>query len=301
MAAIGIDLGGTNIKAVMIDEKGNILHETRCSTNDNTQNNWKQNVADTLNTLLQKTDHTAIPIGLSAPGLAGNNNDCIVLMPGRLQGLEHFIWSDYLNKPTWVLNDAHAALIAEASFGAGKGHKNIIMLTLGTGVGGGIMINGELHQGLLNRAGHMGHVMLNADSDAWDVTNMPASLEDAIGECTIERRSFGKFTSTYDLLQAYKKGDALATYTWLHSVKKLAISLCAFINIVSPDVIILGGGIARAGKDLLEPLAEFMNIFEWHHSGTRTPVIQAVFDEYSGAVGAAGFALHKTLQHKIHS
>lgn len=301
MPAIGIDLGGTNIKAVLIDDKGNILHEMRCPTNDNTENDWKHNIAGLLHQLKQKTNDAAIPVGLSAPGLAGNSNDCIVLMPGRLQGLEHFIWSDYLNTPTWVLNDAHAALIAEASFGAGSAYKNIILLTLGTGVGGGIMINGELHQGLLNRAGHMGHVMLNADSDAWDVTNMPASLEEAIGECTIERRSFGKFTSTYDLLQAYKKGDKLATYTWLHSVKKLAVSLCAFINIVSPDVIILGGGIARAGKDLFDPLAEFMNIFEWHHSGTRTPVIQAVFDEYSGAVGAAGFALHKTLQHKNNS
>ena len=293
--AIGIDLGGTNIKGVLVDETGRILDTQQLQTNEKNELNWKNAVADILKTLQQKAGSSTLPVGLSAPGLAGKNNDCIVLMPGRLAGIENFIWQNHLNTTTWVLNDAHAALMAEASFGAGNGYKNIVMLTLGTGVGGGVLINGELHQGLLSRAGHFGHVMLNADSDFRDVTNMPASLEDAIGDCTIQQRSFGKFASTYDLLQAYKNGDTLATYIWLQSVKKLAIALCAFINIVSPDIIILGGGIAHAGKNLFEPLKEFMNIFEWHHSGVRTPVVQAMFDEYSGAAGAAGFALHKSL------
>lgn len=292
--AIGIDLGATNIKAVLVDETGRILETMQLHTNEKEEKSWKQGIAHILQTFRQKATLPVLPVGLSAPGLADKDNSCIVLMPGRLEGLENFIWKNYLNTPTWVLNDAHAALMAEASFGAGKGYRNIIMLTLGTGVGGGVIINGELHQGLLSRAGHLGHVMLNADSDARDVTNMPASLEDAIGDCTISQRSFGKFSSTYNLLQAYKKGDILATYTWLQSIKKLAISLSAFINIISPDIIIIGGGIAHAGKDLFEPLNEFMNIFEWYHSGVRTPVVQAMFDEYSGAAGAAGFALHKS-------
>lgn len=292
--AIGIDLGGTNIKGVLVDETGTVLETIQLQTNDKQEAGWKKGVADILKALQQKAGSATLPVGLSAPGLAGHDNSCIVLMPGRLEGLENFIWKDFLHTPVWVLNDAHAALMAEAAFGAGKDHKNIIMLTLGTGVGGGVMINGELHQGLLSRAGHFGHVMVNADSHLRDVTNMPGSLEDAIGDCTVEQRSFGKFSSTYDLLQAYKKGDTLATYIWLQSVKKLAISLSAFINIVSPDIIILGGGIAHAGKDLFEPLAAFMDIFEWHHSGVRTPIAQAMFDEYSGAAGAAGFALYKS-------
>ena len=297
MQSIGIDMGGTNIKGVLINETGAILHEIQCQTNEKEEVYWKGVIADMLHSLQQKSAGKNTPVGLSAPGLAGSNNDCIKLMPGRLKGLENFVWTDYLKTQTWVLNDAHAALMAEAKFGAGKGLNHVILLTLGTGVGGGIMINGELHQGLLNRAGHMGHVMLNADSDGCDVTNMPASLEDAIGNCTIEKRSFGKFSSTYELVSAYEEGDTFATYVWLHSVKRLAVALCSFINIVSPDIIILGGGIAHAGDDLFRPLDGFMNIFEWHHSGVRTPVVQAVFDEYSGAVGAASFALHKSLPH----
>ena len=254
MQSIGIDMGGTNIKGVLINDKGDILHEIQCKTKEKEAVYWKGAIADMLHSLQQKSSGKNAPVGLSAPGLAGSNNDCIKLMPGRLEGLENFVWADYLKTQTWVLNDAHAALMAEAKFGAGKGCGNVILLTLGTGVGGGIMINGELHQGLLNRAGHMGHVMLNADSDGCDVTNMPASLEDAIGNCTIEQRSFGKFSSTYELVQAYKDGDTFATYVWLHSVKRLAVALCSFINILSPDIIILGGGIAQSGDDLFKPL-----------------------------------------------
>ena len=297
MQAIGTDLGGTNIKGVLINGDGTMLHEMQCKTNEKEASWWKSAVTDMLHRLREKATDKNIPVGLSAPGLANHNNDCIKLMPGRLEGLENFIWADYLKTPAWVLNDAHAALMAEAKFGTGKGYRHIVLLTLGTGVGGGIMINGVLHQGLLNRAGHLGHVTLHADGDICDVTNMPASLEDAIGDCTIERRSFGKFTSTYDLVQAYKAGDTVAAYIWLHSVKRLAVALCSFINTISPEIIILGGGIAQAGDDLFKPLNSFMNIFEWRHSDIRTPVVQALFDEYSGAVGAAGFALHQTLLH----
>ncbi|HRN55714.1 MAG TPA: ROK family protein [Agriterribacter sp.] len=297
MQAIGIDIGGTNIKGVLVNGNGALLQEMQCKTNGKETSGWKKAVADMLQRLRQKATGENIPVGLSAPGLASHNNDCIKLMPGRLEGLEHFIWTDYLQTPTWVLNDAHAALMAEATFGAGKGYRHIVLLTLGTGVGGGIMINGVLHQGLLNRAGHLGHITLNADSDICDVTRMPASLEDAIGDCTIERRSFGKFTSTRELVQAYKEGDTIASYVWLHAVQRLAVALCSFINTLSPEIIILGGGIAQAGDYLFKPLDHFMDIFEWRHSGIRTPVVQAVFDEYSGAAGAAGFALHKTLPH----
>ncbi|MCO5240994.1 MAG: ROK family protein [Chitinophagaceae bacterium] len=297
MQAIGIDIGGTNIKGVLVNGDGTILHEIQRKTNEKETQWWKDAVADILQQLRKKADSDNIPVGLSAPGLASDNNDCIQLMPGRLEGIENFIWSDYLETPVRVLNDAHAALMAEAKFGAGKGYRNIILLTLGTGVGGSVMINGALHQGLLGRAGHLGHVTLNADSDTCDITQMPASLEDAIGQCTITQRSFGKFTSTDQLVRAYQAGDSIATYVWLHSIKRLAVALCSFINFISPDIIILGGGIARAGDDLFKPLDHFMDIFEWRYAGIRTPVVQAVFDEYSGAVGAAGFALQHSLPH----
>ncbi|MBX3257555.1 MAG: ROK family protein [Chitinophagaceae bacterium] len=294
MKAIGIDLGGTNIKGILMTGEGGVVKTLQTETNEKDEKHWKSAIRNMVQDLRAEEKNTDIPVGLSAPGLAGDNNDRIVLMPGRLAGLEHFIWSDFLQTPAWVLNDAHSALMCEATFGAGKGYKDVVMLTLGTGVGGGVMINGVLHQGLLNRAGHLGHITLNADADFFDVTNMPASLEEIIGNCSIERRSLGRYSSTYHLVQDYKKGDVFAVYTWLHSVKRLSVALSAFINIISPQIIILGGGIAEAGEDLFGPLRSFMDVFEWYHADVRTPVLQATFNEYSGAAGAAAFALHKT-------
>lgn len=295
MEAIGIDIGGTNIKGVLLDQKGNIIHDIQVKTNETESAWWKNAVKDAVGLLSQKASVEKTSIGISAPGLANDRNECIRLMPGRLQGLENFIWSDFLKAPALVLNDAHAALMAEAKFGAGKGFHNIVMLTLGTGVGGGLLINGQLHQGMLNRAGHLGHITLHADSDVLDITQMPGSLEDAIGDCTIGLRSQGKFNSTSALVQAHQKGDPFASQIWLLSIRRLAVALCSFINILSPEIIILGGGIAQAGDDLFKPLEQFMDIFEWRYNAVRTPVVRAAFDEYSGAVGAAAFALHPTI------
>ncbi|MCC7523917.1 MAG: ROK family protein [Chitinophagaceae bacterium] len=291
MHAIGIDIGGTQVKGVLINENGTILHCVQRETRQQDNSQWKNRVAEVWQLLQAISGSSAVPLGIAAPGLASEGNKSITLMPGRLQGLENFIWSDFLHTPTRVLNDAHAALIAEAGFGAGKGFRHILLLTLGTGVGGGMMIDGHLHQGMLNRAGHLGHVTLDADNDTLDITLMPASLEDAIGDCTIQQRSFGKFKSTYDLIQAYKAEETLASFVWLHSVKRLSVALCSFINMVSPEIIILGGGISLAGDALFKPLNTFMDIFEWRIANQRTPVLPTVLNEYSGAVGAAVFAM----------
>ena len=80
-------------------------------------------------------------------------------MPGRMQGLENLVWKDFLQQPAYVLNDAVAAMMGEAKFGAAKNKKNVVMLTLGTGVGGAILIDGKPYQGAFNKAGHIGHMV----------------------------------------------------------------------------------------------------------------------------------------------
>jgi glucokinase len=298
--AIGIDLGGTNIKGVLVNQEGQVLElHTRATDSftdvkNDKHGNWKEVVYQMVNELKAKSQDKVNAIGLAAPGLPNDFNTAIRVMPGRLAGLENLIWSDYLQEnQVWVLNDAHAALMAEVTFGAGKGVKNAVMLTLGTGVGGGILINGELYQGNFQRAGHIGHLALDAHSDELDITGIPGALEDAIGNASVAKRSFGRFASTYALLDAYRQGDALATYVWLNSVRKLAVGLCSLCNLLSPDVIILGGGITKAGDALYHPLADFMDVYEWKNVGKKTPVIQAHHGEMAGAIGAAGFAIRK--------
>ncbi len=191
------------------------------------------------------------------------------------------------------MNDAVSAMMAEVRFGAAKNNKNVVMLTLGTGVGGAILINGQPYQGAFNKAGHIGHMVINDCGDA-DVCGMPGSLEDAIGNVTIMKRSGGKFISTQQLLEAYKNDDAFAKEVWLTSVKKLAIGLASIVNILSPETIVLGGGIAEAGNALFKPLEQYMNQYEWRAGGNKVQIVKATFGDMAGAIGAACFAMEAT-------
>ena len=289
---IGIDLGGTRIKGVVVDAVGNVLHQTYTPTNDGEGEVWKEAIAKTVHELRQKVPIEKIAVGISAPGLPNKENTTIAFMPGRLDGLENFVWSDYLKCSAYVLNDGVAALVAEAKTGAAKNSTNAIMITLGTGVGGALLINKQPYQGSFNKAGHIGHMVIDSNGDA-DVTNMPGSLEECIGNCTVEKRSKGKFTSTHELLDAYRDDDEFAKNVWLSSIKKLAIGLASASNLISPDTIVVGGGIAEANDDLFIPLNKWFDEFEWQPGGVRPQIVKAVHGDLAGAIGAACFAMNK--------
>ena len=293
--AIGIDLGGTRIKGSAVDTDGNILHRLYTPTYDGDGAVWKHAVADTVNDLLRKIEGDGSVIGISAPGLPSADNTTIAYMPGRMQGLENFSWKEFLQRPTYVLNDAVAALIAETTSGAAKNKKHVVMLTLGTGVGGVVMIDGKPYLGAFNKAGHIGHMVINDERDR-DVTGMPGSLEECIGNCTVEKRTKGKFTSTHDLLAACNNGDVFAKEVWLRSVKQLAIGIASITNILSPETIVLGGGIAEAGDVLFKPLSEYMQEFEWRIGGNKVEIVKALYGDLAGTIGAASFAMDKAHQ-----
>ena len=190
-----------------------------------------------------------------------------------------------------VLNDAHAALLGEAWKGAAVGYQHVALLTLGTGVGGGILCEGRLLKGHLGRAGHLGHISLNPDGPP-DTVGTPGSLEQMIGNSTLAARSKGRFTSTEELVDAHLAGDAEASDIWLRSVFNLAAGLTSLVNVLDPEVIILGGGIALAGAALFEPLARYMEVMEWRPLGQRVRIIPAALGELAGTLGIAHYAMH---------
>ncbi len=189
------------------------------------------------------------------------------------------------------MNDAHSALTGEAWLGAARGFKNVIMLTLGTGVGGAAIVDGKLLRGHIGRAGHLGHTSLDKDGPP-DVTGTPGSLEVAIGNCTIAERSHGRFKTTHDLIAAHHTGDTIATEVWLTSVHLLACAITSFINILDPEAVIIGGGISRAGNTLFGPLQKYLDVMEWRPGGQRAKIIPAQLGEFAGAFGAAYNALN---------
>lgn len=286
--AIGVDLGGTRIKTVAVDGEGGLLYQEYTPTNDG-QETWKQTIQDSIGQAKEKLGLGNFVVGISAPGIPDKKNAVIEFMPGRLHGLENFDWSGFLERKTWVLNDAVAALMAEATLGSARNRKNVVMLTLGTGVGGAILIDGKPYQGNFQKAGHIGHISLNCE-DHVDITGMPGSLEDAIGNCTIQKRSMGEYKDTHSLLEAYRAGDYFAKWVWLASVRKLAIAIASISNMISPECVILGGGITEAGPDLADPLEKFLSLYEWRPGGSKVEIVKAQFNDMAGAIGAACFA-----------
>ncbi|MEM9720227.1 MAG: ROK family protein [Bacteroidota bacterium] len=287
--AIGIDLGGTHIKAVLIDEKGSILKKVHIPTDDHKKEApWKAAIKTCFLELAIDMASQSPIVGLSAPGIPNGDFSAIACMPGRLEGLENFQWAEYLGLgQVPVVNDAVAALIAEYHFGAGKGYKNLVLITLGTGVGGALLIDGKIHLGFMQKAGHFGHLTLSAPSFALDSFQIPDSLEDAIGNHNIFQRSFGRYTTTKDLVKGYEAHEPIASYVWLTSVQKLAAALASIGNMVSPECILIGGGIAQADSSLFTPLKEFMDIYEWRPGKEKMNIQKVAYDDFAGAIGAA--------------
>lgn len=291
--AIGIDLGGTRIKAVRVTLNGETLGRETIVYDPDKRMDWAERIREITHQFTEEAGSDPEAIGLSAPGLSNHESRGIAHMPGRLDGLEGLDWTEYLgrSKPVRVLNDAHAALLGEVWRGAARGYQSVILLTLGTGVGGAALVNGKLLGGAIGRGGHFGHATVDYQGPP-DICNMPGSLEVAMGNATVPQRSHGRFESTRHLVEAFEAGDAAAERIWLDSVKRLACAIASFINIIDPEAVILGGGIAEAGKSLFEPLERFRAEMEWRPGGHCGPILPAQLGDVAGAYGAAYNALH---------
>lgn len=294
---IGIDMGGTNIKAVVIDLRdGKVLRSVSRPTRDGEFDPagvplFAHAARELLHELIDETGE--VPVGFSAPGIATKNFQQIYSMPNKMLGIEGFDWARFLGlrdrSGFVILNDAHAALLGEVWLGAARGCEDVVLLTLGTGVGGAILSNGELMLGRTGRAGHLGHLSLNPWGKP-SVLGAPGTIEDEIGNHSVMARSGGRFPDTKSLVEAAEAGDSQAAAVWQRSVDCLGATLVGIINAFDPERIVLGGGVAKAGAALLDPLGVFLDRHEWRPGGAKVPVVLAELGENAGAFGAVRFA-----------
>ncbi len=286
----GIDIGATNIKAVVLDHGYEVVEKFQSPTKDDGKTkSWMDEVKTMFDSVIKKYPGIS-SLGLSAPGIPDSGNHCISYMPGRLPGLEGFVWSQFLGIPARVLNDANASMVAESRIGAARGYEHAIMLTLGTGVGGSILIHGKLYTGHQQVGGHLGHLSIDMHNAFRSITGMPGSLEDAIGDSTVNARTGGRYASTSELVKAAADGNEQAQKVWLESVKALAIAIAGLANILSPQVVVLGGGITSSGKQLMDPLLRFLDEYEWRPGGKQMEIKTALLGPFAGATGAGIFA-----------
>ena len=282
---VGIDIGGTQIKGVLVSKDGAVLRREQRPTSDHPD---LRIFVETVRTLAQELG-PELPVGLSAPGLVRPDGRAIGWMRGRLHGLEGLDWTEALGRTQSVpvTNDAHAALLGEAWQGAARGLQDVAMFTLGTGVGGAIISGGRLLRGHVGRAGHIGHICVDRHSPEVSIADMPGALACLIGNYNIHERTGGRFETTHALIEAYRAKDPVAHRLWLESISALAVTIASVINTIDPEAVIIGGGIAQAGDALFIPLREALNHYEWQPFGAPIKLLPAALGEWAGALGAA--------------
>jgi glucokinase len=306
--AVGIDLGGTVLKAVAVTADGlvreraaypirdiGVAQDRRVAQASNLlcgKGRLEACATRVMMELEQRQGAAASAVGVCAPGLASKDGRSIAHLPGKLAGVEGLDWTRALGcgARVPVLNDAHAALLGEAWIGAARQHRDVVLLTLGTGVGGAVLSEGRLLRGAIGRAGHLGHMSLDREGPR-SIVGMPGAVEVMVGDYTIRERTNGKFSSTADLITAHLEGDAFATEVWLRSIHALATAIASYINLFDPEIIVIGGGIAKAGEALFAPLQAEVDRIEWRPGGHAVSILPAVLGEWAGAIGAAREAL----------
>lgn len=293
---LGIDLGGTELKGGAFTPEGELLAKWIGPTRDGELEDGRPAfVAEALKALARLTGDLGAPprrIGVAAPGLAARDASSISFMPGRLQGLENLDWRGALDQPepVPVLNDAHAALLGEVWRGAARGRRDVVLITLGTGVGGAIVSDGRLLRGHLGRAGHLGHLTVDHHGPP-TITGTPGGIEVAIGNATVAVRTGGRFTMTRDLAAAAQAGDSFAQSVWDESVHALAAHLAGVICALDPELIVIGGGIAELDDFLFLPLRSHLDTMEWRPQGHRVEIRKATLGSWAGTYGAAWNAI----------
>ena len=302
MKIVGVDFGGTTFTVGLVDaEKEKILkeeqHETRA---------WEgfekitSRVAEVINSI--KEDAEAVGIG--SPGSILNG---VVKFSPNLPDWRDVPLAERIRKltglPTFVENDANAFALGEKWFGAGKGYDHIVALTLGTGVGGGVITHGILLKGYLGIGAELGHVIvepngpkcgcgnhgcLEAVASATAIVRMAKEMREVFPDSEIFKSDK---ISAKVVMDAARNGDKLGTMIRDRMVDALGRAIAGFAHIFNPQIVILGGGVSRAGDVILEPLKEKVESYLMpSFVGTFDVVISPLLDR-AGVLGAASVAL----------
>ncbi|MBR5110283.1 MAG: ROK family protein [Clostridia bacterium] len=310
MVYIGIDLGGTNIAVGVVSEAGSILAETSAKTL--AERPYKEIVRDMAACVMKAvtkaglTEADIYSIGIGIPGVAEADNGMVfnctnlgwINVPLRSE------MQKYINKPIFIDNDANVAALAESYFGVSAGFRSSVMITLGTGVGGGIVINGRPWAGAHGRGGEIGHMTLVPDGAPCTCGNngcverycsATALIRTAKQECysfpntAILAKAGGDINrvNAKIVIDAAKEGDASALRVFNSFVRYLAMTINNITAFFDPDIIVLGGGVSHSGSFLLESVAALLPRYQMFKALPIPKLALAKLGNEAGIIGAA--------------
>lgn len=307
---IGIDVGGTNVKLALVDDKGNINYSNSVPTRaemgyEYTVNNIKQAIRDLLTeTKLSTKDIEGIGFGF--PGQVDYKSGVVRLapnIPGWVDVPIAKLIEDEFKIPTRVDNDVRCAALGELNYGAGKGCENLICITVGTGIGSGLIINGKLVRGASNAAGEIGHIKLQmhdgpicgcGDTGCMEAfasgPSIVAMAENYIrgGKSTKFREmANGAQITPYIVCEAAKAGDPVAKRIFKIMGEYIGIGLASVVNLLNPEKIIVGGGVADAGDLLINPMKHTLKERAMKIAGDAVEIVPAQLGNTAGVIGAS--------------
>jgi glucokinase len=306
MNAIGVDVGGTKIAAAVVSTEGKILNEVRYPTQAVPPNRLIETIAQAITEV--KDGFEVGGVCLAVPGLILAAENKVIFAP-NLHEIENIRLDEEIGSSTGmsvsVENDANAAAWGEFRYGAGKDVEHQVFITLGTGVGGGIITHGVLLRGAQGAGGELGHVTIDATGPrcgcgnhgclealasgtairrrAREVANdRPGS---ALGRLAVEREVLGE-----DVTRLAQEGDEASSLVLEETGRWLGIGLAGFVNTFNPEVIPVGGGASRAGELILEPARREVHLRARSPSRELVEIKEATLGPESGVLGAAALA-----------
>lgn len=293
---IAVDLGGTNLKIALLDLKYKIKEKKVLSTKRFfKKEDLIQSLIGSTNNIIKNNRLNRVNIlgmGLGLPGLIDIKRGIVHFFP-NIPGWKEVNLKNILEKklrlPIFLDNDANLACLAEYRLGAARGAKNAVCLTLGTGVGGGIIIEGRLYRGSTSAGGEIGHIPINEKGPRCNCGGI-ACLETYIGNNRIikeAKRLFRRNISLEELSYLAKKQNRQALIIWSDVARRLGIALVGIVNIFNPDCIVLGGGVANAGRILFDRVKKIISGQAMTVQARHVKVFKARLGSDAGLIGAA--------------
>ena len=302
---LGIDLGGINVAAGLVSDTGEVVSHRSVPT-PRTPNAVADAIADHVKNLLSKTGGTVEYIGLGAPGTI--NPDTGVVEYWSNLDFHHVPLASMITErtglPVRMENDAGCAALGEYIAGAGKGSSSMVVITLGTGIGGGAVLDGRLYTGLNHAGLEVGHLVVEHKGRQC-TCGRRGCFETYCSATALIRETRKAMDSAPDSLlwtlagskekingklifEAYGRGDAAATAAVEEFLEYLGDGVSSLVNIFQPEVFAIGGGLAGAGEAILDPVRRILNHEDYaRESSKRTKLVKAKLGNDAGIIGAA--------------
>ncbi|HDQ70764.1 MAG TPA: ROK family protein [Chloroflexi bacterium] len=312
---VGVDLGGTKISTALVDVNGQIIaHDYRETQADKGQAVVIDRMLDAVRQVMEQAD---IPkaqvraVGIGAPGPLDIHAG-VVIAPPNLPGWRDVPLKELIEErvgiKTFLENDANAAALAEHRFGAGQGCDHVIYVTVSTGVGGGLILDGKLYHGAEGAAGEVGHITILPNGPLCGCGNRGCLEALASGTAIAKRArevvSRGAPTVIAELAdgdperitaklvaEAAEQGDFEARKILSEAMNYLGIGIASLVNLFNPQVIVIGGGLSNLGERLLEPVRRGVARHAFAAPARTVQVVLAELGDKSGVLGAAAAAL----------